>query len=68
MTKQEYVNTLITLCRLTNLADAVDHPDHAEWMPYDYSRTHCGMYYDMLKDILDTDQMETFLNGEAFTI
>jgi hypothetical protein len=68
MTKQQYVDTLITLCRLTNLADAVDHPDHAAWMSADYSRTHCNVYYDLLKTILNADQMQDFINGESVTI
>lgn len=68
MNKQEYVNTLITLCRLTNLADTVDHPDHVAWMPHEYSRTHCNAYYELLKTMLNAEQMQDFINGEPVTI
>jgi hypothetical protein len=61
MNKQEYVNTLIKLYRLANMADADTaylHPDHASWMPHEFSRTHCNPLYEILSTMLTDEQLD----------
>jgi len=67
MTKQQYVNSLVDLYRLANLADS-DHEGRAQWMPHIYSRTHCNALYDLLASMLDDKQLRDLIDGESVLV
>lgn len=67
MTKQEYVNSLVALYRLANLADS-DSELRAEWMPAIYSRCHCNALFDILAPMLNKQQYDALMDGEPVIV